>query len=184
MPRLGWIAAATVLALGCEPEVIHDHDGVPFYRLSGSDAEQQAVEFCFDQGNRETRYAGLSKDPVVFCCSRRYSKQCDLPPGHGQLAEEAHLRYREQQELQKPKQPQAYYADGRLIPLHEWTRAVSCGQARWEAGGELRVYNQQMEKVRIPVEEYQRALESHYRIAAPAGVERDAYQPEWLLRCP
>lgn len=61
------------------PEVIHNTDGVPFYRLRGEDAEQQAIETCYELGNRQIRYGGLGSDPVIFCCAPRGSDECDRP---------------------------------------------------------------------------------------------------------
>jgi hypothetical protein len=68
--------------LNSGPEVIHDPAGRAWFRIRGSDADQQAIEACFKMGDRELRYSESwenKEDRVAFCCAPRGSNECDKP---------------------------------------------------------------------------------------------------------
>jgi hypothetical protein len=66
-------------ARGRGPELIHDRDGRAWFRIRGDDAEQRAIEACFDLENRELRVGGVSDGSVKFCCRVRGRHDCDRP---------------------------------------------------------------------------------------------------------
>lgn len=76
-------------------------------------------------------------------------------------------------------QPQAYYPDGTPIPAEEWQAAVQSGQARWEGGAEIKAVRPDGTRVSLPAEQYQDAIASGYRIAAPEEVAQHEREREF-----